>query len=284
MKHGISEIDHVVSVVPNAQRAGALLERVGFTLTPLSVMETVGVANRLVLFKPLSSGTANFIELMSVLDERRLPAPLRPHVAGVSGYRWLVLSGPDASAAFEQLNAGGYSFGRPIPIERDWALPSGEVLRLAFNVLLPIDAPIPFNFCEYKTLEHYLRAEFLGHPNGAESLTALLCQASTPEECLRYFESLWGVTRKSAAHGLSTVTPGKVELMVGARASWESALNRAVAPDSSGQRMFGARIRVGNLAATRRYFAELNLTVTQSELGLVLDSPLADGTCLVFHD
>jgi hypothetical protein len=195
-----------------------------------------------------------------------------------------VLSGPDASSAFEQLNAGGYPFGRPIPVERDWVVPSGEVLRLAFNVLMPIDAPIPFNFCEYRTLEHYLRAEFLEHPNGAESLTALLCESATAEDSLVYFESLFGVTRKPAAHGLSTVTPGKVELIVGVRASWERALNREVPPDSSRQRMFGARIRVRDLAASGRYFARLNLTVTRSELGLVLDSPLADGTCLVFHD
>jgi hypothetical protein len=284
MKYGIQEIDHAVSVVADAMQAGNRMASIGFTVTPLSVMSNVGVANRLVLLRPQSPGVANFIELMSVLDERRLPAPLTPYVSGRLGFRWMVLSGPDVAASFEQLSRGGYPFGRPVPVERDWTLPSGEVLHLAFNVMMPIDAPIPFNFCEYRTPQHYVRPEFLEHPNGAETLTGILCQSECPDECLTYFEALFDCERRPLGGDLYAVAPNRVEVIVGAPSTWEHVSGRALSiPPGSPHTVIGCRIRVHDLSETQRYFQTNGLAASRSEVGLVVDSPLGDGTFLVFH-
>lgn len=284
MQHGLREIDHLVSAVPDAQHAGELLAGLGFTVTPLSVLGGMGVANRLVLFKPQSAGAANFVEVMSTIDESKVPRSLARHLRGEPGYRWLVLSGLDAAAAFEQLKQHGYPFGEPIAVERDWVLPSGEVLHVAFKVTLPIDAAIPFNFCEYQTLQHYVRAEFLNHPNGAECLTGVLCSFEQPNECLAYFETLFGTRRKPFATDLYAVGPMHVDLIVGTPAAWDSALGRGL-PESAASRhqIIGCRLKVRDLAATETYLREHGFAPSPGALGLVLKSPLDDGTCFVFH-
>lgn len=284
MKFGIQEIDHVVCFVDDAKRAGDLLADIGFTVTPLSVMRGVGVANRLVLLKPPSAGTANFIELMSIVDESKLPESLKPHLVGGRGYRWMVLSGPDAAVTFEQLHRQGYPFAPPIPVERDWALPSGELLHLAFNVMMPIEAPIPFNFCAYRTLQHYLRPEFLSHANGAQTLSAIFCQSEQPAECLGYFEALFGCSRRPLGGGLYAVTPNRIDLIVGTPAEWQQLSRRkaATSPQSS-HTLVGCGIRVDDLAETEGHLLRRGLVPSRTPLGLLVDSPLHDHTVLIFH-
>jgi hypothetical protein len=282
MKYGIEDIDHIVSAVADAESAGSRLTAMGFTVTPLSVMNNVGVANRLVLFKPMSASAANFIELMGVTDPHALIEPLRPFLRDAGGYRWIVLSGPDAAATYEQLTQQRtYPFGKPIPVQRDWALPSGEVLHIAFNVMMPIDAPIPFNFCEYRTLQHYVRPEFLDHANGAETLSAILCCAEQPEKRLSFFEALFGARRKPVAAGIDAVTPGHVKLMVGGLAAWQDVLRTSVDPPHG---LFACRIKVRDLTQTAAYFRRSGFAAARSELGLLLRSPLDDGTYFLFHD
>lgn len=284
MKYGIQEIDHVVSVVRDSEDAGRRLSNIGFTVTPLSIMGSVGLANRLVLFSPQSSGVANFIELMGIVDEGKIPPSLRPYVRGKKGFHWIVLSGPSAAAVFEQLNHGGYAAPTPMRIERDWCLASGEVLHLAFNVMMPIEAPIPFNFCEYRTLQHYVRPEFLTHANGAETLTGILCQSEQPDECLNYFEALFGNARRPLGNDLCVVTPNRVDLIVGSPSAWERVFGRRLAAaQDSPHRLIGCRIKVRNLSETRSYLRDKGLTPDHSAVGLLLDSPLGDDTWLAFH-
>lgn len=284
MKYGIQDIDHVVSAVADPESAGELLSAMGFTVTPLSVMNNVGVANRLVLFQPQAAGVANFIELMGVVDPQKVIAPLRPFLRGVGGYRWLVLSGPDAASTHERLVRERYPFGEPIAVKRDWVLPTGEVLQVAFNVMMPIDAPIPFNFCEYRTLQHYIRPEFLNHPNGAEMLTGILCESQRPQECQGYFETLFGTRCTPVAKDIHAVTPGHVDLLVGDSAAWQLVLGRKLAPSAnSPHKMLGCRIKVRDLAQTETWLRRADLPLERCSLGLIVNSPIDDGTCFVFH-
>jgi hypothetical protein len=247
-------------------------------------MRGVGVANRLVLLRPQSAGTANFIELMSIVDEGKLPESLKLHLLGGKGYRWMVLSGPDAAVTFEELHRHGYPFAPPIPVERDWILPSGEVLHLAFNVMMPIQAPIPFNFCAYRTLEHYLRPEFLSHANGAQTLSALFCQSEQPAECLGYFEALFGCSRRSFGNGLYAVTPNRIDLVIGTPSQWQQLSgHRPPISPTSPHMLVGCSIRVQDLEETERYLLRKGFMPRRTAIGLLVDSPLGDHSTLAFH-
>jgi hypothetical protein len=286
MPYGIREIDHVVCAVGDIERAAEALERIGFLATPRGSLTSVGVANRLVLFRPPVPGLGNFYEVMQVVDEARVPASCEGYFEGEPGCRWMVLSGDDALASCRQLEADGYAIGAPLPIERDWRLDSGERLRLAFDTTLPVGAaPVPFNFCQYRTPEPYAREEFLHHPNGALTITALLCAAAQPGACVGYFERLFSAPRRERAAGFTAVGPGSTELIVARASSWSRVLGAPVTePAPPAGRLIGCRVRVRDVRATARFFADRGLATREGPFGLILDSPLGDRGFWAFHD
>ena len=282
---GINDIDHVVAAVDDADRAGESFARMGFTVTPLSMLHNVGVANRLVLLQPPSPGAANFFEVMSPLHQHPVAPGLHPHLVGTSGYRWIVLSGADAVRTHRDLVRDGYSFAPPVAVKRDWQLSDSEVLHVAFDVLLPTDAPLPFNFCAYHTLEHYLRPEWLSHPNGARSMTDILCMVDQPEPFLSYFERLFNATRRRRLRGIDAVTPGGVALLVGDQASWHASIGCVARPQSTGAcEVLGCRIVVDSLRETRAWLRDAGFAGEDCELGLRVESPLQDRTSLFFYE
>lgn len=283
--YGINDIDHVVAAVDDADRAGESFARMGFTVTPLSLLHNVGVANRLVLLQPPSPGAANFFEVMSPLHQHSVAPGLRPHLVGTSGYRWIVLSGPDAARTHRDLLRDGYSFAPPVAVKRDWELSDSQVLHVAFDVLLPTDAPLPFNFCAYHTLEHYLRPEFLRHPNGSRSMTDILCMVDQPDQFLSYFQGLFGAARRGRFRGIDEVTPGGVALLVGDEDSWHASIGSVARPQTAGDCVvLGCRIVVDSLRETRAWLRDAGFAGEDCELGLRVESPLQDRTSFFFYE
>lgn len=193
MKNGIAEIDHLLTKVEHPDDAGAHFERLGFTVTPVSQIDSMGLCNRLVLFAPVAEGSANFIELMGITDLAKMPQGMSDLLQGPQGIRSLVMTTPDAHAARAELLANGYPLGEVHHITRDWVLPDQRLL-VEFDVLLPVPAPFAFNVCRYFTLLHYIRPEWTSHGNGVSHLDAVYCVAIEPRITLRYYEDLFGVT------------------------------------------------------------------------------------------
>ena len=165
---GILDIDHLMLGVADPDAAAADFTRLGFTVTPLSAMPRIGLANRCVLLTPARSGAANYLELLGH-DQRASPF-MASLLGGPEGIKSLVLAADDMDAAVARLAACGAPPGAPLHIERRWTLPDGEVLDLAFTVATPaLDAPPVYcNLCQHHTLHHYLRPEWRQHENGAK--------------------------------------------------------------------------------------------------------------------
>ena len=68
MAASVVELDHLMIKVDSLKAATEKFSRMGFDVTPESRIESLGVANRLVLLWPRRPGVANFLELMSVPD------------------------------------------------------------------------------------------------------------------------------------------------------------------------------------------------------------------------
>jgi hypothetical protein len=213
-KNGIFEIDHLLTAVRDAQRAGEDFERLGFTVTPLSVIAAMGVSNRLVLLSPLTDGAANFVELMALHDSAAANAAMRRLLEGPESVRSMVMASRDAETTRSALAAEGYEPGEVHKLQRVWELPGGEKLHLAFDVLLPLPAPFAFNVCQYRTLQHYLRPRWRAHPNGAVSLVSVHCVDPQPREATGYYEKLFGKRAERESDGSLSITPGKVKLVV----------------------------------------------------------------------
>jgi hypothetical protein len=189
---GILDIDHLMLGVVDPDAAAADFTRLGFTVTPLSAMPQIGLANRCVLLTPAQPGTANYLELLGH-DPRRAAPFMAALLGGGEGIKSLVLAADDMDAAVARLAACGAPTGAPLHIQRRWTLPDGEALDLAFTVATPaLDAPPLYcNLCQHHTLHHYLRPEWRRHANGACSLIAVLVEADEPARVTDWYAGLF---------------------------------------------------------------------------------------------
>src|SRR5262245_51995349 len=95
----IAEIDHLLCHVRDLDAAASLFRRMGFTLSPVSRIETMGISNHLVLMRPRSPDSGNYIELMAAHDRAQLPPVMASTLAGEEGIKSMVLGTADAGAA-----------------------------------------------------------------------------------------------------------------------------------------------------------------------------------------
>ncbi len=261
MKNGILEIDHLLTKVEQPELAGAHFERLGFTVTPLSPIESMGLCNRLVLFEPLTPGSANFIEFMGVADAARLPPSMAELLQGPPGIRSIVMATPNAHAARAELIRNGYAFGDVHHVARQWVLPN-EQLNVEFDVLLPVPAPFAFNLCRYFTLQHYVRPAWMQHANRIKHLEAVYCVADEPKQAVRYYEDLFGVAANGGdAQGWS-VSPGKVTLTIFSPESWQRKSGAACKPGFAGY-----RLRSADLQTTRQFMESAQQAVSIDKSG-----------------
>jgi hypothetical protein len=203
---GILDIDHLMLGVADPDAAAADFIRLGFTVTPLSAMPQIGLANRCVLLTPAQNGAANYLELLGHDPERASPF-MRALLGGDEGIKSLVLAADDMDAAVARLAACGAPPGDPLHIKRRWILPDGEALDLAFTVATPaLDAPPVYcNLCQHHTLHHYLRPEWRQHENGASSLVAVQVEADDPDGAIEWYARLFDRPRSVSIEGRRVV-------------------------------------------------------------------------------
>ena len=282
MSYGFMEIDHLLAS-GDPQIGGAQYERLGFTVTPISVIENLGVANRLILMKPLTAGTANFFECMGITNPVRAARnPMGALLAGAPGVRSMVLSGADALGSYESLARDGFPFARPLDIEREWTLPDGEVLKPAFRVTLPVGEPLRFNFCQYRTLQHYVREAWLKHENGALHMTKVFAIAADPAAVCRYYERVFG-RAAHREHDLYAVGPGKCELHVGNGSQLANVLPAHWIPANAGAgRYVGFEVQFGSLEAVRGLLIARGVEFLEEREALVVAPHEACGNVLRF--
>lgn len=230
------KIDHLLTKVDAPQEAGDWFEQCGFTVTPLSVIGSMGLCNRLVLFAPGEPRGANFIELMGTLPGAAVQPAMAQLLSGTDGTRSMVLVSQDAKASRELLAARGFAPGEVHNVTRTWELP-GESLDLAFDVLLPMQAPLLFNVCRYYTLEHYLRPQWTRHANGVLRVDAVMGVVADIEEAGAFYERLFSVACETIAPGHKRVRPGDVALDLFTPQSWSVVTGTQRAPGFAGYRL-----------------------------------------------
>ena len=267
MKNGLLEIDHLLTKVESPDRAGDHFERLGFTVTPLSLIESMGLCNRLVLFKPLTEGSANFIELMGVSHEAKVPPSMAELLQGPAGIRSMVMATPDAHAARAELVSNGYPFGDVHHIAREWKIP-GQSLDVKFDVLLPVPAPLKFNICRYYTLQHYIRSDWIGHANGIVNLEAVYCTANDTRQTLQYYEALFGVAATGSDARGWTVSPNNVQLTIFSPQAWEKNFDTPAVLGFTGY-----RLRSKRLATTAEFMKAAGVPITVRHAGDMLIAP-----------
>ena len=242
---GILDIDHLMLGVADPDAAAADFARLGFTVTPLSAMPQIGLANRCVLLTPAPERRRELSRAARTRSTRASPF-MASLLGGREGIKSLVLAADDMDAAVARLAACGAPPGAPLHIERRWTLPDGEVLDLAFTVATPaLDAPPVYcNLCQHHTLHHYLRPDWRRHENGARSLVAVLVEADDPARVTDWYARLFDRPRSVAI---------EARRIAGAR-----------------PRAIGFAVTVADIEATAAVLARNGVAVTRTDDRLVV--------------
>jgi len=213
MTKAIREIDHLLTYVRDLDAAASAFRRMGFTLSPLSRIEAMGISNHLVLMRQAMPGFANYIELMSTHDRARLPPPMAKVLSGSEGIKSMVLGTEDAVAAQQAMVKHGFAAAPPVHVKREWKIAPGQSVFPEFDVILPVEAPLAFNACRYFNVELYLRPEWLEHANGAERVAAVFAVAEHAGALARRYGDLFEAPTMQSA-GSARTTPGRLDLDV----------------------------------------------------------------------
>jgi len=219
MNSDITGIDHLMLAVEDSASAGEIFARMGFTITPRGQLP--GMSNRLICFANSRENVPNFVELMSLDDPAKAPPAMAAALKIPNRPVLLVAASADAKVTRDRLASGGIATSPVIDGERDWTLPDGEVLDLAFSIVLPAGGHAPFYWiaCQHKTPQHYLRADFTGHDNGAAELSKIISVAQDPLAAGKHYEQLWAATivDATANGGPIVVKRGRVLLHIHSR-------------------------------------------------------------------
>jgi hypothetical protein len=208
----IAEIDHLLTSVHDLDAAASLFRRMGFTLSPISRIEGMGISNHLVLMTPPTRGFANYIELMTAHDRSRLPPVMARTLSDGEGIKSMVLGAPDIAAASAAIKQAGFATNEPFHVKREWVIGPGESVFPEFDVILPIEAPLVFNCCRYFNVDLYLRPEWLKHENGARRLRSVIAVADNPAAVAQSLGRLFGDVKNEPE--ASRTSPGRVDLAV----------------------------------------------------------------------
>jgi hypothetical protein len=152
--------------------------------------------------------------------------------------------------------------------KRDWVLPSGETISPEFVVCIPAPgrSPLYWNVCQYITPQHYKRPEFLGHPNGAVGMSAVIAVAADPAATAAHYAAVWGAAVRDAPFG-AVVKPGDVELHLYAPAAAEAAFPGVPGAIAGGAAYLGCVFAVRAPAEARRIAERAGFAVAPTPRG-----------------
>jgi len=216
----IIDIDHLMLAVEDSAQAGEIFSRMGFTITPRGQLP--GLSNRLMCFSNAPGNVPNFVELMSLDDPAAAPPAMARALKVPNRPVLLVAASNNAKTTWERLDTAGLEVSPVIEGERDWQLVDGEVIDLAFSIVLPGVGQAPFYWiaCQHKTPQHYLRQDFTQHDNGARALSKIIAVAGDPLKSAKHYEKYWAANISDTEPVV--VATGQVELHIHSRKSFSN--------------------------------------------------------------
>lgn len=235
----MQKIDHIVVALRDLAKTAAAYERLGFTLTPRAEHPpSMGTANRLAQF-----AGRNFIELLEVdrpagqipFDLTQQPPRFgfgvqnRRFLERRQGISMLVLASDDARGDLARVTASGATTYAPVDFERRARLPDGQEVTVAFSLAFATDPAMPelaFFFCQQHFPEHFWKAQYQRHANGAEGIRKLWLVADAPETHGAFLATLIGGAVSTVPGGIAVACAEGQELRV-----LTPAAIRAIAPD-----------------------------------------------------
>jgi catechol 2,3-dioxygenase-like lactoylglutathione lyase family enzyme len=281
-------LDHLVHVVRDLDAAGALYQRLGFTVGAHN-RHPWGTYNRIVQLPGF------FIELLTVGEGERIlpPAPetisfgafTRDFLARGEGLAMLVLEGKNAEADIDAFRRAGIGDSAPFRFEREGRTPDGRAVKLGFSLAFARDPLAPdtcFFTCQQHYPENFWNPAFQAHANGANAIGAIVLVAENPSDHHIFLSAFSGVRDlHSTSAGVTVETPrGAIQAMDPAAFR----LHFGVAPPdvSAGARLAAATFIVRDVAALRALLGKAGIAAREHMGRIVVGPEAALGATLAF--
>jgi hypothetical protein len=216
-------LDHISHFVPDLDKAAALLGRLGFVVTPVSVQRTqegpAGTSNRCVM---LAEG---YLEFLTPTMDTPNAARMRKSMRRYRGVHLVCLGTPTADEEHFRLAQHGFA---PQPIVRLSRKVEGGAM-VKFNVVRAAPGKMPegrIQYVEQLTPQVIWRAEHLKHRNGVIGLAAAYVVAADPvRAAARWARFMGGLPRREGR--LVSLETDRGKVLIGTRAQMKALLGAA---------------------------------------------------------
>jgi Glyoxalase-like domain len=248
-------LDHIAHYVPDLDAAGALLEKLGFVVTPVSAHRTqhgpAGTSNRTVM---LGFG---YLEILAPTADTPDAKRTRKSMRRYRGVHLVCFGTPAAEEEQQRLQAHGFAPPPLVHLSR----PATGGLKAKFNVVRAAPGKMPegrIQYVEHLAPKAIWRAQHLRHRNGVLGLAAAYVVAADPvRAAARWARFMGGLPRPEG--GLVSLQTDRGKVLIGTRAQMKRLLGAA--PPSPGvagyalafrnPRAFARRCRAAGLKVNR---------------------------------
>jgi Glyoxalase-like domain len=219
-------LDHVSHFVGDLDKVGALLEALGFAVTPVSAQVTqdgpAGTSNRCVM---LADG---YLEFLTPTDDTPNAIRMRRSMRRYRGVHLVCLGTPAAEEEHFRLQAHGFAPQPLVRLERK--VDDGMTAR--FNVVRAAPGKMPegrVQYVEHLAPEAIWRAQHLRHRNGVLGLAAAYVVAADPvRAAARWARFMGGLPRLEGK--LVSLETDRGKVLIGTRAQVRTLLGAAPHP------------------------------------------------------
>ncbi len=220
---GALTLDHVSHFVPDLDAAGALLEKLGFSVTPISAQVSqdgpAGTSNRCVMLD------AGYLEFLAPTMDTPNAERMRQSMRRYRGVHRVCLGTPAAEEEHARLARHGFAPQPLVQLERK--VENGRKVR--FSVVRAAPGKMPegrVQYVQHLAPEAIWRAPHLKHHNGVLGLAAAYVVASDPARAAARWARFMGGLPRREGRFLSLPTD-RGRILIGTRAQMQALLGGA---------------------------------------------------------
>ncbi len=284
---GAINLDHIAHFVPDGDAASAVLERLGFTLTPFSSQShrlepggplvPAGTGNRCVMLE------RGYLEFLTPTGDTPIADQLRTAIRRYTGVHLVAFGTADPEADHARLAREGFTPVSPVALQRPISTEDGDGTA-RFTVVRVPPGTMPegrIQYCAQLTPELVWQTRWVKHANGATELSGVMLCVEDPEDAARRYARFTGLA--AARDGARWTIRTARGIFVFADAGNVKHTLGAIPPSMPW--IAGYALRSRKLQATRGHLARSGFAARPSgddAFSIVL--PDALGGTIVFHD
>lgn len=296
MNKDINILHHVGLIASNMSALVECYEKLGFTLTPLSMPrvplkpggepEMLGAGNRCAIFQN------NYLELLGVVDkerwgkipkEQRGPYDIDVPLSRYEGLHVMHFGTDDIEAVRERLIKQGTPCSQIAPFQRNVDTPDGERTMYAKSLHFPYGSnpEALIQIAQHLTPELVLQPHQMNHRNGAKSITEIIVCTEDPIEYAKKYERYTGHESKQKGN-LYIIDLGYSRVIVTAPAFINEIIQGCIPPALP--YLAGFTVAATDLDVVRKLLRDNRVSYLEHDGRLIVPSVEACGSAVLFEN